>query len=638
RRPPVQSLAMETPRLLSIPCLFLLAVPLHAQSGRSLERKQVAAPASDILSGMVRLPDRWDHPETIRGSLLEFQGKEGLASFWAPAGDVRVIPIWEDQAAKTWDFRIGSGEWLGWDRLETLGLGQREEVAPTDHWTAMSPQQLTIHLPAPAQISIRGPKGQHVLIGDSTSATLEHGLDSYRLQQGQSISNLARLECTAGAHTILKAELELSNTRGTQTLAMHDDGQHGDGKAHDGLWGVRIPQHWIGDIAATTRVVAKDESGQRFSRNGVQRFRIESESVVFTGQVQVQDLGRGAWNIRLPASVSTPLPFLHFAAEVWGTNSKGQAIPICWLARQCEVDPTQPNTELSLELDPRWLRDAQRDAPFELRNVRVQDPNTWTVLAEQAHFGLDLPALGSPTPRMDSQADLTFRAAMPPPSGSTQVGSASTQATSPAFGLMLVHGWCSGGGVWPTSQFNHPLLVHHDPDANRSHDEFAQLLANLGSGKRSFGVIGHSQGGPAAMQLRTYYVSGLDRAHGGRPIQSLASPYLGTPLAGLGFFLCGSSTDLGTSGSAAWLANIPASVRDEVYYYTTSNTGSACNFATNIFLSNPEDGTVEQFRGQLVGAHNMGHVTGWCHTTGMTNPAGYNDSSRNAILDQEAAN
>jgi pimeloyl-ACP methyl ester carboxylesterase len=295
---------------------------------------------------------------------------------------------------------------------------------------------------------------------------------------------------------------------------------------------------------------------------------------------------------------------------------------------------------LELEFDKRWLQSGDFQAPFELRHVRVQDPDSWTVLEEQDHWPVSFPAQAQRTGNGAPAANFTFRSSPLSPSSSTPAPNPNLNLNNlsrPLFGLMLVHGWCSSGGVWPTSQFTHPLLVFHDPDANRSHDQFAQRMATLGSQNRSFGIIGHSQGGPAALQLRTYYVSGLDRAQGGRPIQSLASPYQGTPLAGLGFFLCGTNTDLGTSASAAWLANIPSSVRDEVYYYTTANSGSACNFATNWFLTNPEDGTVEQFRGQLPGAHNMGHVTGWCHTTGMSNPAGYQDAARNAIMNQEAA-
>jgi len=56
-----------------------------------------------------------------------------------------------------------------------------------------------------------------------------------------------------------------------------------------------------------------------------------------------------------------------------------------------------------------------------------------------------------------------------------------------------------------------------------------------------------------------------------------------------------------------------------------------------LILSDPEDGTVEKTRGQLPGANSMGHVTGWCHTTGMSYPASYTDHVRNQEMNAQAA-
>jgi hypothetical protein len=33
----------------------------------------------------------------------------------------------------------------------------------------------------------------------------------------------------------------------------------------------------------------------------------------------------------------------------------------------------------------------------------------------------------------------------------------------------------------------------------------------------------------------------------------------------------------------------------------------------------------------------MGHKSGWCHTTGMSNPASYTDHVRNAEMNAQAA-
>jgi hypothetical protein len=59
--------------------------------------------------------------------------------------------------------------------------------------------------------------------------------------------------------------------------------------------------------------------------------------------------------------------------------------------------------------------------------------------------------------------------------------------------------------------------------------------------------------------------------------------------------------------------------------------------ATDLLLNDPEDGTTEQTKGQLSGAINQGHKTGWCHTSSMRDPAQTSDSSRNSTMNSNAA-
>ncbi len=215
--------------------------------------------------------------------------------------------------------------------------------------------------------------------------------------------------------------------------------------------------------------------------------------------------------------------------------------------------------------------------------------------------------------------------------------------------LMLVHGYCSGGNTFPTSQFSNNI-VFNDPNQNRTHDQFANLIRNFGASYPSFGIVAHSQGGAASLHLYTYYWSGLDSATGGtRLIQSVGTPYQGTALAGnlaaLGSVFgagCGTNANLTYSGAASWLAGIPSWARAKVHYSTTSFTDvwyryDYCNVATDLFLSDPDDGVVERAYAQLSGANNRGHKTGWCHTSGMRDPAQTSDSSRNADMNANAA-
>jgi hypothetical protein len=79
-----------------------------------------------------------------------------------------------------------------------------------------------------------------------------------------------------------------------------------------------------------------------------------------------------------------------------------------------------------------------------------------------------------------------------------------------------------------------------------------------------------------------------------------------------------------------------------VNYYTTSFEDKwwrydYCQIATDLLLSDPDDGVVEKSKGQLNGAINRGHKTGWCHTGEMRDEAQTTDSSRNTQMIQYAA-
>ena len=63
---------------------------------------------------------------------------------------------------------------------------------------------------------------------------------------------------------------------------------------------------------------------------------------------------------------------------------------------------------------------------------------------------------------------------------------------------------------------------------------------------------------------------------GGRKLQSIGTPYYGSPLAGLiaalGSLLgigCGSNDDLTYSAAERWVSKLPPESQKEVYYYTT---------------------------------------------------------------------
>ncbi|NKI36194.1 conditioned medium factor [Wenzhouxiangella sp. XN79A] len=325
--------------------------------------------------------------------------------------------------------------------------------------------------------------------------------------------------------------------------------------------------------------------------------------------------------------------FYRAYAEVWGTIGKAD-VPVAWIGGM--VPAGQPR----LHLDARWIALSGASAPFELRNVRIENADHFVPLVQHARMPLDLGELPRSASELPHEIDEAMRMGPRPARSSGQRAGAR---------LMLVHGYCSGDAWGPVqSQFTSSVKFQ-DFNQNRSHNDFALRIRAFGDQFDSFGIVAHSQGGAAATHLYTYYWSGLDDASGSRLIQSVGTPYQGTSLAGnlaaIGDVFgvgCGTNTDLTYSGASSWLAGIPSWARSRVNYYTTSFATAwwrwdYCNIGSDLLLSDPEDGTTERARGQLSGAYNRGHKTGWCHTEGMRDPPQVRDASRNSVMNSSAA-
>jgi hypothetical protein len=332
-------------------------------------------------------------------------------------------------------------------------------------------------------------------------------------------------------------------------------------------------------------------------------------------------------------------------AEIWGRDDDGNEFPISWLGG-ISVSEKLGKREVSvpLTMDSRWLVQSSAAKSFTLKNIRLQNPDNSVILGEAESVSLPNIAVSDYAKSFVGVITDEMRQGVRP----------IKYSTNNAVGgkLMLVHGYCSGD-VWASAtsagQFSN-YVKFLDLNQNRSHDQFANLIRNFGASLPSYGIVAHSQGGAASLHLYTYYWSGLDSATGGtRLIQSVGTPYQGTALAGnlaiLGQIFgagCGYNNDLTYSGAATWLANIPSWARAKVYFHTTSFTDvwwryDYCNIATDPFLSDPDDGVVEKAYAQLPGANNLGHKTGWCHTSGMRDPAQTSDSSRNSVMNTNAA-
>lgn len=635
-------------------CLLVTNAALAARLDDSAF-KQVAAPPSDITSGRVRLPEPSACATSSRAWLTPVQFESGRGAEWSfetrvalpEAGPVSFALLFADSSVWSLELRTAGREFVTLERAPGVAVREQGLDAELAGWSArrfdvaeLSAGTWELRVRATSPRADYRPAPGWLIVRDTTRYVLSAHTSTLATVAGREVGIVAHVQDAEGsrARDVVRAlDVVVDTVRGSERLAMSDDGRHADGAPHDGVFGALLPRWTSGDVRARVELAGVTDAGGEFARSVQLQFPMLEPRTQLDGQVATHVADDGRVQIDVGALALGPATQLHVSAEVWGTNSVGEFAPVCWLSRMCQPVERAGAWTLPLLLDVRWLALEPMSAPFALRNVRVQDPDTHVPYDTADMLPLEFAAL----PASASSSVATIAPAMLMAPASPLIG-AGTDAVSlrpnPALQtLLLVHGYCSGGSIWPAVDFTAPKQEFLDPNQNRTHDQFAQLLRQSVPARKSFGVVAHSQGGPAALHLYTYYTSGLDRAIGARRIQSVASPYQGTPLASLGSFACGVNNDMTPAGSATWLAGIPTWARSQVWYWTTANSGSACNFLTGLFLTDPEDGTVEQVRGQLPGANSMGHVTGWCHTTGMSNPANYTDHARNALMNTNAA-
>ncbi len=400
-----------------------------------------------------------------------------------------------------------------------------------------------------------------------------------------------------------------------------------------------------GQYTAQITVRGITPEGNEFLRTSEQIIEVASTSARIGKGVRVSTVDGLRNQISVPVAGLNVGQKVIANAEVWGRDVNGNEQSIAWIGGMAlaERRPASKGVSVGLTLDSRWLARVGFAGNYELRNLRIQDPDTSVVLGHADNLALPSIFVNDYAKSFGGEISSEMREGVRP-----------TKLQQNAVGgkLMLVHGYCSGdawGSVAAAGQFTN-YVKFLDLNQNRSHDQFANLIRNFGASLPSYGIVAHSQGGAASLHLYTYYWSGLDYATGGsRLIQSVGTPYQGTALAGnlaiLGQIFgagCGSNYDLSYSGAAAWLANIPTWARAKVYYHTTSFTDvwwryDYCSLATDLFLNDPDDGVTEQAYDQLIGGNNMGHKTGWCHTSGMRDPAQTGDSARNSTMNSTAS-
>ena len=629
----------------------------NAPPSNELVAKQLSGSPSDFDSMKAADPtDATIHSKSALIAVELSQQKDGRLGWQGRLpvenGDVRFL-LFSGQMADAWQADMvspsGDMEKSAADLARSVKrtqFGMHQAAFPADLYSLQGVESGTwsLKISAAAGASKRG----FLLMEGSDSTELASHQTHSRQLVGERIGLAARLTATDADEKVLmgdaagridRAELRVTYPDGRVAVdAMFDDGAHDDGSAGDGVYGGDFFAASAGDYLAQVVVSGVDRRGQAFMRTSEHPIPVVEASIALASDVAAAVASAEAGTrlqIELPVLADKANQHYRAYAEVWGTDKAGNPIAVAWVGGM--VKPS--NGAVSLGFDERWIAMAGALAPFELRNLRIEDPNNFVTVASTKRIAVSMPTLRVKAGASGMKVDEGMQ--MGPRPSTAQHKGVGTR-------LLLVHGYCSGG-VWPTSQFSN-ASTFLDANQNRSHDQFARLIQSFGNTWNSFGIVAHSQGGAAALHLYNYYWSGLDNATGSRLIQSVGTPYKGTNLSGILASVgnvfgvgCGTNNDLTYSGASGWLAGISTASRAKVSYYTTGFrttnwwTNDYCNFGTDLVLSDPEDGTTEQTNGQLSGGVNRGHTTGQCHTAGMRDPAQFLDSGRNSVMSSNAA-
>lgn len=606
----------------------MIAIPVHAQ--RTLPVKQVVAPASDVESGVVALPDPVELGETSRSLLIEIDpamaDEDGVIDGGFPI-------ITGDGPARVVFLPAKPDAWVG--TVLTMDPDTQREIEVRTDAPAEQPGVSIVRDPIPwgdpnrtypamvlptdqremyVRVQMNERVGGFVLIDQASDRSLYTYTKQRRTLVGRPV-------------TLASSLSDASKITALTAIVRGPDGDREVINAQADTQELSFTPRNAG--AYTVQVIAEYTNAENWPVMLSTQHLIQVESPTMpVGEPRTQIRGD---QIEIVFERADSNDRTILAAEVWG-RSDADMVPVCWLARVCDA-------ERSLLLDPQRITDAGVDpATLELRQVRLHDVDS--MVPTQIIDSIPMP-IDAVMADLDNTRE--------PIRVQYENASGSQRGTLPGgHRLLLVHGYCSGGNPFTTSHFSGDIAVFHDPEVSRSHDAFALEILNQTATMKSFGVAAHSQGAMAALHLYTFYLSGLDWARGDRLIQSVGAPYLGTALAGNAAVLgdifgfgCGENSDMSYTGSANWLSLIPTSSRQQVWYYTTSFEDRPflydyCNIITDLLLSDPDDGVIERDRGQLPGANNMGHVEDWCHTTGMRDPAQCTDASRNATINARA--
>ncbi|MBG81569.1 MAG: hypothetical protein CMJ39_12795 [Phycisphaerae bacterium] len=625
-------------------------------SGQSVTPKQLGAPAADLLNGRLQAPEPHEvgraYGHAMIPILLDQNGDWSTSLPVPPTNHLALIPI--GPGCERWSMNITDPDGHDDDGTWIVREGDLQPFFP----------QLTTRFdipnPTPGDWSIQIEDGQpgatgYLLVRDHSGTALQTHPTSHVALVGHPVTLRACISEVDESGSPLADSIN-GMAIGLNVVAATMQWRGPDGTRSEievqqrGPWLEQtfIPQT-TGPHSCHIEVQGIDADGYTFLRSGIHHFHVDQ--AIDLVQVTTTELDENRTAIDLKIGEAADREKFLLGAEVWCEGADGFQ-PRCWIGGMAMLEQGQ----VRLMLDRRWLTlEGGNGKNTRLRAVRIASPgNVQPLLPSGSIEWLDLGDLALPssfTPDETTLQAMQFgigdqTSFLAPESGSTAISRADQYG---GHNLILSHGYCSDADSWPEADFSGDVSMYINTYQNFTHDEFALDLFSHGTQYKSYGIVGHSQGGNAALHLYAFYWSGLDWASDGRLVQALGTPFTGTSLAGdisvlgeLFGFGCGVNYDMTYDGATQWLSYIPTVAREATWTWTSTFEDNwwsydYCHILTDLILWDPEDGVVENSEGDLDGGNNMGTTIGWCHIKNMAEPREVNDTNRSSEMDAEAA-
>ena len=273
-----------------------------------------------------------------------------------------------------------------------------------------------------------------------------------------------------------------------------------------------------GIYKSLVKVSGQLSDGTNFIRSLWYVFTVVHPSIEITGKVSgslhTHDISqREIVNFNIDVNWDgSELAYRAFA-QVWGRGPNRQEIPVAWISGLVEVQKRKfclYNCHyIHMQLDSRWLEMANAKPPLTLKSITLEELKAFITLSKSDTLEVTADkSLRKWSPSLKAErieVDWEMKEGYNPYRVNKMDNITETGQ------ILLLHGYCVKHNGFLLDYFDNYLLFE-DYNQNRLHDEYARKVVDflVENGTKRFSVVGHSQGGPVALHLYTYYQTGLD--------------------------------------------------------------------------------------------------------------------------------